>query len=306
MVQNGIRSGTKTTYNSAQNRYIKFCAQYNLDMLPITTKNVLLFVTYLHKSKVSHASICVYLSALRSLQVMAGMPEPYLRTPQVKLALKAIANDSAPTKQKMPIDIELLVKILKMLHGQVNGLVWSAMLTLAFFAGLRGSEYTGFWDKGLYRYVKIAQVKFSQSKIGHVMYFQVARTETNIHGHSVPLGCTGKDLCPVCSMSRYLQNRLTSYGSTNDPLFLLHDKKVITKVMVDNKIKDIVKRLGMNPTQYSTHSIRAGAASTAASLGFAEWEIKKLGGWRSSAYRRYIRNMDKHIVHFSARLCEKR
>ena len=110
----GIRSGTKATYSSAQNKYLNFCSQFHLTPLPVSSYNVLLYVTHLHKSGVAHSSIGVYLSAIRSLQVMSGMPEPYLRTPQVKLALKAIQNDSLPAKQKMPIEIGLLVQILQL------------------------------------------------------------------------------------------------------------------------------------------------------------------------------------------------
>ena len=72
--------------------------------------------------------------------------------------------------------------------------------------------------------------------------------------------------------------------------------------MVNEKIKQLVANLGMDPRNYSTHSIRSGAASTAAKLGFQDWEIMRLGGWKSATYRSYIRHLDTHVAGFSARL----
>ena len=59
--------------------------------------------------------------------------------------------------------------------------------------------------------------------------------------------------------------------------------------------------LGYDPSLYSGHSYRAGAATTAGNLGFEEWEIKMLGRWNSSAYHIYLRN-PKVVATFSKRL----
>ena len=86
-----------------------------------------------------------------------------------------------------------------------------------------------------------------------------------------------------------------------EPLFHLNDLP-ITKSQVNTKIKALVTDLGLSAANYSTHSIRARAASTAAALGFQDWEIMRLGEWGSSAYRQYIRQLDSHVAGFSARI----
>lgn len=46
---------------------------------------------------------------------------------------------------------------------------------------------------------------------------------------------------------------------------------------------------GLDPALYSGHSFRAGSATTASELSFNDWEMKKLGRWKSQAYNIYLR-----------------
>ena len=61
---------------------------------------------------------------------------------------------------------------------------------------------------------------------------------------------------------------------------------------------------GIDPTKYSGHSMRAGAATTAADNLFEDSEIKRLGRWKSNAYEIYLRN-PKSAATFAKRLAVK-
>ena len=61
---------------------------------------------------------------------------------------------------------------------------------------------------------------------------------------------------------------------------------------------------GREPSLYSGHSLRAGAATIGAELRFENWEIKLLGRWTSDAYMLYIRN-PKLLSTFANRLAEQ-
>ena len=276
---------------------------YSLQPVPVDQNVTLLYITYLHNKGVSYSTIQVYLSALRSLQVMAGFPEPDIRSPQVKLALRAVQHNTAPPRQKCPIDYILLCKMLQLIALGTHKELWSAVLCLSFFAGLRGSEYTSQVINGVQQYTKLSQVKIVQGDPDTIMYFTVPRSKTKVHGFSIPLGCTRVPVCPVCTMMSYLMRYSGNFAVLGDPpLFALSDGTPISKHMVNVKLKQLASALNLDPSSFSTHSIRAGAASTAARLGFKDWEIKRLGGWSSSAYRQYIRDLDSHVAGFSARL----
>ena len=51
----------------------------------------------------------------------------------------------------------------------------------------------------------------------------------------------------------------------------------------------LVAFFGFPTDQYSSHSFRIGAATTAAAMGVPDWHIQGLGRWSSECYRRYIR-----------------
>ena len=134
------------------------------------------------------------------------------------------------------------------------------------------------------------------------MYFKVLKSKTSSHGYTCSLGCSGSKICAFCTMNTYLGYRVRSAKVTaGDPLFI-SGQKVVSAKMVNGYIKSSVKALGWDPSGYSAHSVRAGAATTAALKGFKDWELKKLGGWSSTAYMGYIREYTKHTVKFPRRL----
>ena len=289
-------------YTSAQKKYFKFCTMYGLEPLPVTNNVILLYVAYLDTLGLSQSTISVYLSAVRSAQVMSGMAEPQLRSPQVKLALKAIKEKSGPPKQKAPIEYSLLKKLLQLIDTEPGHVMWYAIFSLAFFAGLRGAEYTAVTIAGVRKYPVLDQIQFTIVQGAPVLYYKVLQSKTQPHGYTVAMGCTGTKLCPYCCMYNYVQGRFAKVAQGNIPLFVYSNGTIVTKAHVNFMIKRLVAILRLDVSLYSTHSLRAGAASTAAALGFKDWEIMRLGGWRSAAYRSYIRQVDSHVAGLSARL----
>ena len=79
------------------------------------------------------------------------------------------------------------------------------------------------------------------------------------------------------------------------------DLKAPTKFNVF--LKDIIARIGLDPKRYSSHSFRAGAATTAAEAGLPDWLIKSLGRWSSAAYQIYISTPPSLLAKVPQQLC---
>jgi hypothetical protein len=54
-------------------------------------------------------------------------------------------------------------------------------------------------------------------------------------------------------------------------------------------MKKCLHTLGIEETQYASHSFRIGMATTCAMKGVSDDQIKMYGRWKSDAYARYIR-----------------
>ena len=68
------------------------------------------------------------------------------------------------------------------------------------------------------------------------------------------------------------------------------------------KVKEVLGELGYPAREYSGHSFRAGAATTAAAVGFQDSLIKTLGRWESTAYQLYVRIPRGQLAGVSAAL----
>ncbi len=59
---------------------------------------------------------------------------------------------------------------------------------------------------------------------------------------------------------------------------------------------------GIDTANFSGHSFRIGAASTAACVGFSDSFIQTLGRWKSAAFMTYLRTPVEDLTAVAARL----
>ena len=60
-------------------------------------------------------------------------------------------------------------------------------------------------------------------------------------------------------------------------------------------LEHVLLRVGLDPTVYSGHSFRIGAATSAAHAKVPDHMIKTLGRWSSDCYTRYIRTPEADV-----------
>ena len=78
LFERGLAKASVRAYASGKSRYLRFCELYSLPPLPVSERVACLFVAFLVHQGLKAQSIDVYLSAVRHLQVVAGLP-PMLR-----------------------------------------------------------------------------------------------------------------------------------------------------------------------------------------------------------------------------------
>ena len=86
-----------------------------------------------------------------------------------------------------------------------------------------------------------------------------------------------------------------------EPLLVDSLGNILRRAYFVSTMKLLLSLLGLNPSEYSGHSLRAGAATSGANQGLESWELKMLGRWRSDAYNVYLRD-PKIVSSFAVRL----
>ena len=83
-------------------------------------------------------------------------------------------------------------------------------------------------------------------------------------------------------------NFLAVRGPSPGPLFCFAEGRPLTRQLLSSTVQSLLRSVGYSGN-YSGHSFRIAAATTAASRGLPDHLIKTLGRWSSDAYQRYIR-----------------
>jgi integrase len=106
-------------------------------------------------------------------------------------------------------------------------------------------------------------------------------------------------------MEKYLSQR--PQAGAKQPLFpTVTDGEFMSTNTPNHRLKYWLEKVGVDEvSKYGFHSLRAGGATEAASMGVHERDIKAHGNWKSDAVRVYIRPSLEDRVAASAALGKK-
>ena len=303
----GIAESTTRTYNSAKRRYIEFCIQFGLTPFPASEAVLCLFVSFLAKQGLQYQSIRAYISATRHLYISQGQSDPFAGNnfPRLQYVLKGIwrSHPQARSNRRLPITPAILAG-LRSVWSQEEcpieaHMLWAASC-LGFFAFLRAGEFTSTGQQDMTIALTPEDVSVDNRASPTFLRIFLRKSKTDPFGNGIALfvGRTYQPICPVTAVLAFLAQRPQTQG----PLFVHADGSPLTRSQLIQKVRRALRRLGLEVHNYSGHSFRIGAATTAAAVGVPEATIKMLGRWESAAYLRYIRTPREQLIPISSTL----
>jgi hypothetical protein len=201
-------------------------------------------------------------------------------------ATDSMGNDKK--RLRLPITAPILHRIIDKIrnpdHDSIN---LKAALCVAFAGFLRSGEFT--WDTTSGVYLARHHVVFNSNN-SVTLTLPSSKTDPFHRGVSIILaGSPSSPICPVRSL-RALFTRFPRNSS--HPLFSRTSGPFNRQYLVE-KIKEMLLRAAISTVGFSGHSLRKGAAVSAAANGLSRDEIKLLGRWKSDAVDVYINEVSE-------------
>ncbi|XP_043961459.1 uncharacterized protein PB18E9.04c-like [Gambusia affinis] len=263
-----------------------------IPIFPVRINTVVAFLTHCFvNSGCKHSYIRSLLAGINFFNQL-HQPTPSISlfsSPVIKLLLKGFASQrpALPDDRKpitLPILRDLLVTISSSPYSPYLKSLLSSSFLLAFYGLLRLGEFTT--PNNLY--VPSRDLAFSDLKF-HPDYYSLDLKHSKAKGAcTIFVARINGPFCPFLAMFKFaLLRRKVSFPS--EALFLTPEGNPMSTTWFLKHLRLLLAAINLPHKQFSGHSFRIGAATSAAAQGISSTSLQQLGRWSSSAYSSYIR-----------------
>ena len=235
-------------------RFHSFCTQYNvLQPFPLSEQLLCSFAAYLADQGLAPQTGKSYLSALRSMQISLGLPDPrdqsslpILKRVQAGISRARVMRGSPP-RIRFPITVRILEAIQQSLARSSNPdrvVLWAVSAT-AFFGFFRVGELlldspTHFTPATKLAWGDVSVDSHTDPKMIQ-FHLKVSKCDQMGAGSDIVVGRVDSPLCPVTAILRYIETR----GDRPGPFFMDSSHQALTKQRFVRHIRDILNSLGL-------------------------------------------------------------
>jgi integrase len=270
-------ANTRRAYRADWADFVAWCEQVGQNALPASSLAVADYLAARAEGGEGQPPLAVAtlerrLVAISRAHELKGLPSPV--DSWVRTVMKGIRRKHHSAQRRVaPLVIEVLRQTVLALPETLQGQRDRALLLLGFAGALRRSELVA---------LLVADLRFVPQ--GVILTLRQSKTDQDGAGllKGIPFGQHAQT-CPV----RAVQNWLKAAKLADGPLFRPIDRhgNLRPKRLNGSDVAVIIKRsvaaAGFDPAEYSGHSLRAGLATAAASVGAASYRIRRQTGHAS-------------------------
>lgn len=246
LMADAVPANTRKAYQKAAKAWVTWATAHGTCPMPADPDAVVQWIVDLEAEGKAPATIGQALAALALAHRSAGIDPPPTNAFAVKQAMRAArARHVGEEEEAAPIVWELLCRMLDQLKG-AKRTRYRALLLVGWAAALRRSELAGLtWDEvELEPGFAWAKIRFRRATKGS----QLEAAIVGIQGNADEPG-----RCPVRALNALQPDASRRQG----PVF------GVSTDTVNDLVKRLVKACGVDPTDYSAHSLRAGFVTEA-------------------------------------------
>lgn len=259
---------TRRAYRSDMRNFSDWCNRFGRESLPAQSESVRFYIVELSEVGIKPSSIARKLSSISQAHKLLSLPNPC--DSLVLEQFKAIRRERGSIQRKAkPLLVCDIKKICDVLKPDVIDTRDRALLLIGWAAALRRSEISA---------LRISDLEFSDE--GLIITLRRSKTDQLGKGQKVAipkLAGEQEKYCAVHAVRRWLS--LSRPIDENEPVFKAVGKRgrnvffskiggnALDSKTVSNIVKRLARLIGLNPAQYSAHSLRSGWATEAARIG---------------------------------------
>ncbi|XP_075036256.1 uncharacterized protein LOC142097913 [Mixophyes fleayi] len=260
LAERGLAQSTLRVYRAAWRQWVRFSA--SKDQSEAGQRDAVMEFMWLKfcegASKASMSSTLAGISFMSRLNGTVDITKGFL----ISKALKGWAKERpTPTDTRHPITIQILAQLMRILvdvaRDEYEVLLFRTAFSLAFFGAFRVAELVGQAAGHVSAGLLTEDVVIRKDHLS----VRIARSKTDQKGRGCWLQLQAqkdKELCPVELTTQF------SLIRPSDSIFLIHKEKTqLTRYQFNAVLKQAIKLLGLNPSFFSSHSFRIGAATSA-------------------------------------------
>jgi site-specific recombinase XerD len=286
-------AATRKAYDRDFKAFVVWCCARRVRALPASPEIVAAFLAYESKRGTKASTIGRICASIRNAHRAADVPTP-TDTHKVKATMRGIRRvASASPRQKAPITAQLLIA---MTAAAERGLVASrnrALLLLGFAGAFRRSELIG---------LDVADILESADGLRVTIH----RSKTDQEGRGATIAIPrGTIACPIMALNEWLRGARIASGPIFRPINR-HGRvqpRRLSEQTVATIVKNGVARLGLDPSRFSGHSLRAGFVTSAAARGASLFKLMDVTRHRKvESLRGYVRDAELFEDHAGAGL----
>ena len=208
--------------------------------------------------------------------------------------------------------------MLRVLRKQLNlsdpklQLLWGGLVVGYFFL-LRRSEYLMVDGKWFWYVLQLGDIRFYNSSneicpagMATMVGITLKGAKNNQYGRNevrIQHKTGDKVLCPVVA-ARWIKHAAKYFGTgVDEPALSTGHGNGVSAVWIIKILKSLAKSMGLNPQDYSSHSVRIGGATILLNTGCNPLIIKLLGRWLSNCFEEYPVLLASGTVGVSQLMC---
>jgi site-specific recombinase XerD len=278
-------SKADNTWRAYQSDFADFalwCQAHGVCSLPASPDAVAAYLTDLAPLR-KVATLQRRLASISQAHAASGYQTP-TQSPVVRLTMQGIRRVHAPeqgVRKVRPAVTSLLLRVLAPLTDKLIDVRDRALLLVGFAGAFRRSELAG---------LRLNDI--TQTQDGLRIVLRQSKTDQEGQGSlkGIPYGQVA-ETCPVEAWNAWV----AASGMTDGQAFRSVNRySLIGDALSDRAIANLIKKrvaaVGLNPQDFSGHSLRSGFITSAAQAGVSERSIARQSGHKSlPVLRGYIR-----------------